>query len=122
MQHLYEGYKNLIQRILEPRTGAARHGNNTPRSLSNLTGVRGVVVADSALTRFERLTDRITLLILSETQEFLEEKEALINTVVPLEYMFDSLLISSSSISISTPRRTPSQQPALHGLLHYLQS
>jgi hypothetical protein len=46
-----------------------------------MIGVRGVVIADSAITRFERLGDRISLLILSEAQEFLAEKEALINTV-----------------------------------------
>ena len=81
MQGLYEGYKNLIQRIMEPKSTTI-HGMTTPRSMSGLgTGVRGVVLAQSASQRFERLGDRIQLLILSGTQEFLAEKDALISMV-----------------------------------------
>jgi hypothetical protein len=81
MQGLYEGYKNLIQRIMEPKSTTI-HGLNTPRSMSGLgVGARGVVLAQSASQRFERLSDRIQLLILSGTQEFLAEKDALISMV-----------------------------------------
>lgn len=83
MQGLYEGYKNLIQRILEPKS-ATIYGMTTPRSFSGLgtgTGTPGVVLAKSASQRFERLGDRIQLLILSGTQEFLAEKDALISMV-----------------------------------------
>jgi hypothetical protein len=38
-------------------------------------------MAKSASQRFERLADRLELLILSKTKEFLDEKEALISTV-----------------------------------------
>lgn len=49
---------------------------------SNLAAPRkGVVLAQTASLRFERLGDRIQFLILNETQEFLAEKDALISTV-----------------------------------------
>jgi len=81
MQGLYEGYSNLIQRIMEPKSTSI-HGITTPPSLSGLgTGVRRVVLAQSASQRFERLGDRLQLLILSGTKEFLAEKDALISMV-----------------------------------------
>ena len=81
VQHLYEGYKNLIQRILEPKS-TTLHGSTTPRSLSGFDSTRkGVVLAPSAYQRFERLGDRLQLLMLSETTELLAEKDALISTV-----------------------------------------
>ena len=81
MQGLYEGYKNLIQRIMEPKSTTI-HGMATPLSSSGLgIGTRGVVLAQSASQRFERLGDRLDLLILSGTKEFLAEKEALISMV-----------------------------------------
>ncbi|PVH87189.1 hypothetical protein DL98DRAFT_510047 [Cadophora sp. DSE1049] len=81
-QHLYEGYKNLIKRILEPKTTMA-HGTSpsrTPTGFSTAPGSRGVSLALSATQRFERLSDRLELLILSETKEFLAEKDALVST------------------------------------------
>jgi len=82
MQGVYKGYRNLIQRILEPPKASAAHGTTTPRAMSGFDLVqKGVVLALSASQRFERLSDRIELLILSETEEFLAEKDALINTV-----------------------------------------
>ena len=82
MQHLYQGYKNLTLRILDPSLSNAHNGTSTPRSFTGLSPpARGVVLAQSASIRFERLGDRLHLLILSETEEFLAEKDALINTV-----------------------------------------
>jgi hypothetical protein len=83
MQGLYEGYKNLIQRIMEPKSTTI-YGMATPRtsfSGPNPGGPRGVVLAQSACQRFERLGDRLQLLILSGTQEFMAEKDALISMV-----------------------------------------
>jgi hypothetical protein len=81
---LYEGYKNLIERALralEPKANGST-GFETPRALSNLGQPhKGVLLAKSASQRFERLSDRLELLILSKTKEFLDEKEALISTV-----------------------------------------
>ena len=82
MQHLYQGYKNLALRILDPSSTTTHHGTSASRSFSGISSLaRGVVLAQSASTRFERLSDRLDLLILSETEEFLAEKDALINTV-----------------------------------------
>jgi hypothetical protein len=80
MQGLYEGYKNLIQRIMEPKLMKI-HGTTTPRSSSGIEIPLGVVLAQSACQRFERLGDRLQLLIISGTQEFLAEKDALISMV-----------------------------------------
>ena len=86
MEHLYQGYRNLISRILEQKPHGG-HGMTTPRSFSGFSHThRGVVFAQSALQRFERLGDRIELLILSQTGEFLAEKEALISTVCSSPY------------------------------------
>ncbi|KAK0104499.1 hypothetical protein ONS95_004787 [Cadophora gregata] len=81
-QHLYEGYKNLIKRILEPKTTMAHEilPSRTPTGFSTAPGSRGVSLALSATQRFERLSDRLELLILSETKEFLAEKDALVST------------------------------------------
>jgi hypothetical protein len=93
MHHVYEGYKNLVQRILEPPRTAITNVNGfaTPRSMSMSLSATGppvstkeenpLVVARSARARFERLGDRLQLLILSQTKEFLAEKDALMNTV-----------------------------------------
>ena len=60
------------------------HGNapsRTPTGLGTAPGSRGVSLALSATQRLERLSDRLELLILSETKEFLAEKDALVSTV-----------------------------------------
>jgi len=85
-KHLYEGYKNLIQRILEPKATSVA-GTTTPGGFNQL---RNVTLAASASQRFERLGDRIQLLILSETSEFLAEKDALIGTYFNITAQKDS--------------------------------
>lgn len=90
MQHLYKGYENLTQRILEPKATTIHNGAATPRSFTGLAGGRGVVLAQSAGTRFERLGDRLNLMMLSQTEEFLAEKEALISTYFNINAQKDS--------------------------------
>jgi hypothetical protein len=70
-QHLYEGYDNIIERVLKYKAG----GNSHP-------GKR-VEVALSASERFERLGDRIKLLVLSSIKEAIAEQNALLTTVSP---------------------------------------
>jgi hypothetical protein len=90
MQNLYEGYKNLIQRIMEPKHTAI-YGLTTPRSFSGLGPPnRRVPLAQSASIRFERLGDRLQLLILSQTHEFLAEKDALTSSYFNLLARKDS--------------------------------
>ncbi|KAG0649983.1 hypothetical protein D0Z07_3752 [Hyphodiscus hymeniophilus] len=94
MEGLYSGYKNLITRIIESKPGMGHgmgHGMTTPRSLSGVgTRGQGVVLAPSATQRFERLGDRLDLLILSGTREFLAEKDALISMYFNINTQKDS--------------------------------
>ncbi len=78
--HLYEGYKNIVDRVLEYREGAPRPYNRE--------GTNRIDVALQASERFERLSDRIHLLVISALKELIEEKDALISTVRPLSYFF----------------------------------
>lgn len=86
-QDLYQGYKNLIERALravEPPKLVEVYHPETPQTMSTLSrssSRKGVALAKSAVQRFERLGDRLELLILSKTKEFLDEKDALISTV-----------------------------------------
>ncbi|OWP04892.1 hypothetical protein B2J93_4218 [Marssonina coronariae] len=93
-QHLYEGYKNLIKRILEPKASPVHLTavSRTSTCLSARPGSRGngVMLAPSAAQRFERLGDRLELLILSETKEILAEKEALLSTYFNINSQRDS--------------------------------
>jgi hypothetical protein len=73
MQHVYKGYKNLCNRVVDPKATAIQGSQNTNGNL--------VVISQSASQRFERLSDRIEILILSEMEEFTAEKESLISTV-----------------------------------------
>ncbi|EKD15881.1 uncharacterized protein L3040_003262 [Drepanopeziza brunnea f. sp. 'multigermtubi'] len=93
-QHLYEGYKNLIKRILEPKP-APVHLTALSRSSTNLSAGpggkgNGVTLSSSAAQRFERISDRLELLILSETKELLAEKEALVSTYFNINAQKDS--------------------------------
>lgn len=81
MQHLYNGYHNLITRILEPKNSSTWEVGTPDGSFMTQSGRSGVKLAASASQRFERLGDRLKLLILSETGEFLAEKDALSTTV-----------------------------------------
>ncbi|KAF8867211.1 hypothetical protein BDZ45DRAFT_710207 [Acephala macrosclerotiorum] len=73
LQHLYTGYKNLVQRILDSPSAITS-------SLGDLASVNvhtGVVLAQSARQRFGRLKDRLDLLIIAQMTESLAEKDAL---------------------------------------------
>jgi hypothetical protein len=103
MHSLHEAYLTTIQRILEPRSNSA---NNSGALSSNRIGV---VLSPSAAQRFERLADRIQILILSPTPELLSEKDALIASVLlpTLKCKFSADIISSISIPLleKTPKR-----------------
>ncbi|ESZ91647.1 hypothetical protein SBOR_7978 [Sclerotinia borealis F-4128] len=90
MQHLYKGYNNLITRILEPKPSSTWDAGTPDGSFIAQTGRSGVKLAASASQRFERLGDRLQLLILSETGEFLAEKDALSNTYFNINSQKDS--------------------------------
>ncbi|KAH8808293.1 hypothetical protein F5884DRAFT_791748 [Xylogone sp. PMI_703] len=81
-QRMYEGYKNLIDRILDVQTKS----DTTDQS----EGTQGVTISKSAARRFQRLRDRVQSLVLSGFQEMLEEKDALISTYFNINAQKDS--------------------------------
>jgi len=99
MHSLHEAYLTLIQRILEPRSNSA---NNFGALSSNR---RGVVLAPSAAQRFERLGDRIHVLILSPTPELLSDKDALVASVLLPTPSASFLLISYPVFQYSCSKR-----------------
>jgi hypothetical protein len=74
MQHVYKGYRNLCMRVVDPKATTIEGSPNTNGNL--------VYISQSASLRFERLSDRIEILILSEMEEFTAEKDSLISTVL----------------------------------------
>jgi hypothetical protein len=74
-QRLYEGYKNLIDRVLEFKATSTTAFSPGPHN------TKRVVIALTASERFERLGDRIKLLVLSSMAEAVSEKDALLSTV-----------------------------------------
>jgi hypothetical protein len=75
-KHLHEGYKNLIERILEFKPADCK-----PSSSVTSLGEFRVVVATSAIARFERLRDRLDLLTLGSISQSISEKDALLDMV-----------------------------------------
>ena len=74
LKHLFEGTKALIQKIRTPR-------NLDMTGSRALPVARDVLLSSTATDRFERLEDRLQLLMLNRIQEYLEEQKALSNTV-----------------------------------------
>jgi hypothetical protein len=72
-----------LRALVEPKANGAI-SFTTPRTMSNASNFahaqQGVSLARSATLRFERLSDRLELLMLNKTKEFIDEKEALIST------------------------------------------
>jgi aryl-alcohol dehydrogenase-like predicted oxidoreductase len=79
MQHVYKGYKNLCNRVIDPKATTIQGSEKPNGSL--------VYISQSASQRFERLGDRIDILILSEMEEYTAEKESLISTVFTLTFI-----------------------------------
>ncbi|TDZ61970.1 DNA mismatch repair protein MSH5 [Colletotrichum trifolii] len=91
LQHLFESYKSLIQRICRPRSvDAYRQGSLVvDESTANGTS-RDVKLSRSARSRFESLQDRLQLLMLNTIQENLDELSALSDTYFNLTAQKDS--------------------------------
>lgn len=93
-EHLHRGYKNLIKRILE-------HGSTSnlqikafmvhPQDSKPFTKKSmNVVLSLAASMRFQRLSDRINLLILATLEQLTLEKESLLTTHFNLTAQRDS--------------------------------
>jgi hypothetical protein len=114
LSHLYSGYKNLVSRILDSKAITIFAPHSASQSdLSSMNGHKGVLLAQSASQRFERLKDRLELLIIEQMKESLAERDALVSTVLPL---FPSLSpsLTKTSISTSLPKKTQNQPLASH--------
>jgi hypothetical protein len=81
MHHLYKGYHSIIIRLLEPPKGNAMTDVPATGSIMSQNYRSGVKLTASASQRFERLGDRLELMILSQTEELLAEKDGLSTTV-----------------------------------------
>jgi hypothetical protein len=93
MRHLFEGYRNLIDKVLNATRGhpnISLHGNvNTVEPDASIDKVldgtldlhRPVILTQLAANRFERLRDRLQWLLLDTITGHLEELHALLNTV-----------------------------------------
>ncbi len=97
MQHVYKGYKNLCNRVIDPKA--------TTIQGSVVKNASHVLISQSASQRFERLSDRIEILILSEMEEFTAEKESLISTVLSLISTCSQSLTSSPVLQYQCPER-----------------
>lgn len=102
-QHMHEGYSSIIKRILEykqvssPSATFASHPT-TPNASFHFQPAqflpsppRRITLALSASERFERLGDRIHLLVLSSLNEALSEKDALLSTYFNITAQLDSI-------------------------------
>ncbi len=77
LQNLFESYKKIIHRIARPR-----HITNNNESHSGPLRLSGEVkISQLARSRFERLEDRLQMLMLNAISECLEEQSALSQTV-----------------------------------------
>ncbi|KAI1351180.1 hypothetical protein F5Y01DRAFT_283638 [Xylaria sp. FL0043] len=84
LKHLFENYKNLINKItaLGKTDAQARNGH--------VEDPRRVMLTDSALSRFDRLGDRLQYLMLNSIEGYLGEISALSSTYFNLTQQKDS--------------------------------
>jgi hypothetical protein len=77
MKHLFENYRNLISKITALGKADAQAPNGA------VEDARRVMLTDSALSRFDRLGDRLQYLMLNSIEGYLMEISALSSTVSP---------------------------------------
>ncbi|OTB01525.1 hypothetical protein M426DRAFT_323410 [Hypoxylon sp. CI-4A] len=80
-KHLFENYKNLISKIM----AVGRHDSHSHRQSDD-----GIFLTSSALSRFDRLGDRLQYLMLNTIEGYLEEIAALSTTYFNLTQQKDS--------------------------------
>ena len=90
LKRIYQSYNMIIERVLRgpaPSSSKIDTGEDVTAlhesslSLREVGPVYGMKVTTAAAVRFERLRDRINLYALSEIQDCLDEKEALVMIV-----------------------------------------
>ncbi|KAK6958083.1 hypothetical protein Daesc_000876 [Daldinia eschscholtzii] len=84
-KHLFENYKNLISKIMAVGKPDPHHNGSLPFDVD-----RRVYLTNSALSRFDRLSDRLQYLMLNAIEGYLEEIGALSTTYFNLTQQKDS--------------------------------
>lgn len=128
LKRMYQSYAMIIERILvrqkpmdalgtSMQSLLSGHDTQTikdepvaPRNgLTAQAKVLGVFLAPASAVRFERLKDRISLYALSEIQDCLDEKDALVFLVCPtICPLLNSLLIRKTELQSYHPQRISS--------------
>ena len=83
LKKIYQSYDRIIQRLLERQKAVASHEQlevQGPRALL-IPNPLGTPLHSAAIVRFQALKDRINLFPLSEIDECLNEKDALVQVV-----------------------------------------
>lgn len=75
LKHLFENYKNLISKI----TALGKPNAQAPNG--HVEDARRVMLTDTALSRFERLGDRLQYLMVNSIEGYLGEISAVSSTV-----------------------------------------
>ncbi|KAI0391168.1 hypothetical protein F5Y17DRAFT_441748 [Xylariaceae sp. FL0594] len=83
LKHLFENYQNLIRKV-------SALGKTDAQPPNGAEDTRKVMLTDSALSRFERLGDRLQFLMLNSIDGYLMEISALSNTHFNLTQQKDS--------------------------------
>ncbi|MCJ1308049.1 hypothetical protein MMC25_001699 [Agyrium rufum] len=77
LKKIYQSYNRIIDRVLERQKVLKSEPDSNPSDDTNLNSY-GVRLPTAATVRFQALQDRINLFPMSEIQECLDEKEALV--------------------------------------------
>lgn len=88
LRHLFESYEVLIKKIVA--LGIESSENMTASNHTLQLTTREVKLSQSAFDRFERLMDRLQILMLNTITEYLDEKNSLSNTYFNLIAQKDS--------------------------------
>ena len=95
LSHLFESYEVLIKKIvnlgIESSENLAASNLSIPSALSS---AREVKLSQTAFDRFERLQDRLQILMLNTIKEYLDEKSSLSNTVGLHASLFKTSLLT----------------------------
>ena len=124
----YESYNRIIDRLLEPQTATAASLQNsrimTEASQSSLDTIRplvaeresllGVSLSSAARVRFKRLRDLIDLYALSEVEEYIKQKDALVAMVS--HPTFSRIYVLSGIVAVLTTSRPELQLDCHQGI------
>ena len=115
LKRMYQSYDNIIQRVLErsqdispsvPRSNSksSKHTQSdstaTEDNVVSSSALYGVPLSTAAKLKFERLNDRVKLLTLTEIQDCLDEKEALVMLVYTPS--MKSFVVTDSSLELQS--------------------